>query len=138
MRSCWRLFSPKAARLETHTSASGVRLIGILVLLLNVCGLSAAQGVTITEYPVASTSVLWGIAPGPDGALWFTDEANSFVERITTAGVISLYPTPTPGASPVGIAAGPDGALWFTEVDANQIGRITTAGGWRTEATTDY
>ena len=52
------------------------------------------------------------------------------IGRITTAGVITEFPTPTASSSPRGIAAGPDGNLWFTETTAtsNQIGRITTAG----------
>ena len=101
-------------------------LIWFLALSLSV--FSSAQGVSITEYPLASGSVPWGITAGPDGALWFVDEAGNSVDRITTAGVVTAYPIPTSEAGAVGIAKGPDGALWFTEFSANQIGRITTAG----------
>ena len=71
-----------------------------------------------------------GITAGPDGALWFTNAAASSIGRITTSGVVSIFPG-VPGTSPVDIAAGPDGALWFTTFGntvANAVGRITTAG----------
>ena len=42
------------------------------------------------------------------------------IGRITTAGVITEFPVPTAGSSPVGIAAGPDGNLWFTEYARQQ------------------
>jgi virginiamycin B lyase len=71
-----------------------------------------------------------GITTGPDGALWFAEEAASQIGRITIAGVITEFPIPTPccNTSPIGITTGPDGALWFTEYTNGSIGRITTAG----------
>lgn len=68
------------------------------------------------------------ITTGPDGALWFTEQVASRIGRITTGGVVTEYPLPTPGSSPADIAPGPDGALWFTEADGNRIGRIATSG----------
>jgi hypothetical protein len=56
-----------------------------------------------------------GIAAGPDGALWFTEEDGNKIGRITTDGLITEYPLPTAKSFPVGITAGPDGALWFTD-----------------------
>ena len=69
-----------------------------------------------------------GIAAGPDGALWFTEDGGDRIGRITTAGAITEYPTPA-GSGPYDIAAGSDGALWFTENGpaANRIGRIDPA-----------
>ncbi len=69
------------------------------------------------------------ITAGPDGALWFTNGANS-IGRMTTNAVFSLYSDP--GISyPSNIAVGPDGALWFSNI--NSVGRITTGG-----VVTDY
>ena len=48
--------------------------------------------------------------------------------RITTAGVITEFPIPTPDSRPVTITSGPDGNLWFTEWNAQKIGRITPSG----------
>jgi uncharacterized protein (TIGR03437 family) len=79
----------------------------------------------LTEFPATSDSQ--GIVSGPDGALWYTRWSNSDIVRITTAGVTTVYPTPTASSEPWGITAGPDGALWFAERSADQIGRLLPA-----------
>jgi streptogramin lyase len=73
------------------------------------------------------------ITPGPDGALWFTE--NGAIGRIATDGTIQQFPLTTPQASSDDITSGPDGDLWFGQegTDANgnptwSIGRITTSG----------
>jgi uncharacterized protein (TIGR03437 family) len=98
---------------------------------LAVTGTSGSTAVSITEHPLPeSSSYPFGIAAGPDGALWFTEPSGNRVGRITTGGGITEYPVPTSnGFDPVWIAAGPDGALWFTETNGNKIGRIATDGG---------
>jgi virginiamycin B lyase len=95
-------------------------------------------GGAISEFTLPTAgSGPFGITAGPDGALWFTEAApldgaavphGTRIGRITTAGVITEFTTPTAGSGPFGITTGPDGALWFTEYPANQVGRITTAG----------
>ena len=84
----------------------------------------------VTEFPIPGPSAFpQGLAAGPDGALWFTENSANKIGRITTAGAITdQFPVPTAASAPQGIAPGPDGALWFTELNANQIGRITTSG----------
>lgn len=42
--------------------------------------------------------------------------------------VLSVFPTSSSNAQPLGIALGSDGAMWFTERDANNIGRISPDG----------
>jgi virginiamycin B lyase len=84
---------------------------------------------TISEFAVPTAgSQPTAIATGPDGALWFTEEAGNKIGRITTDGVVTEFALPTVASNPVGIVAGPDGALWFTEFAGNKIGRITTDG----------
>ncbi len=78
------------------------------------------------EYLVSGSAA--GIASGPDGALWFVDDAGNSIGRITTTGAITEFPIPTASSGPGAITPGPDGALWFTEQASNNIGRITTAG----------
>lgn len=92
-------------------------------------------GQTITEFPVPTpVGRPQGIASGPDGAVWFTEEPGNKIGRITSSGIIDEFPIPTAGAWPYGITAGPDGNLWFTErlvqgnVGQGKIGRITPAG----------
>ena len=91
----------------------------------------------ISEFTVHSNSGglsldLRGLAPGPDGDLWFTTSGTpgGRIGKITTSGVITLYPHVFPGQL-YAITAGPDGAMWFTETTPtfhNTIGRITTSG----------
>jgi virginiamycin B lyase len=90
-----------------------------------------AEASAITEFRVPTrNSGPTGIAAGPDGALWFTENNGNKVGRITTAGRITEFRFPSVGgdSSPLGITAGPDGALWFTEPGEQQIGRMTTGG----------
>jgi virginiamycin B lyase len=69
-----------------------------------------------------------GIAPGPDGNLWFTEENGNRIGRITLGGAITEFTAGlSSGAKPVEITPGP-GGLWFTESGANNIGLITTGG----------
>jgi streptogramin lyase len=82
------------------------------LLLLSLPVVCLAQQAAIAEYPAAGDGC--AITAGPDGALWFTENAANAIGRITTAGMVKTYPLPTPNAFPCGIAAGPDGALWFT------------------------
>jgi len=100
-----------------------VRAIWMAVLLLSLPAMAAAQQIAIVEYPLRTAGGgLVGITTGPDGALWFTDDKFGFIERITTAGVITEYPMPKANDLPSSITTGPDGALWFTEFDNNKIG----------------
>ena len=75
----------------------------------------------------------FGLAVGPDGALWFGYAINT-IGRMTTAGILTEYALPVlPGGVLVsGITTGPDGAMWFTTEEVNQLsrhlGRITTGG----------
>jgi streptogramin lyase len=67
--------------------------------------------------------------------LWFTNEANSSIGRITTTGAVQQFTDPSI-VEPSTIVAGPDGAMWFTDDSfplsakptGDSIGRITTSG----------
>ena len=73
---------------------------------------------------------------GPDGALWFTEPANSAIGRITTSGAVTE--TKVPGAcqvgyscptmpKPIGIVTGADGALWIIEPIFSRVVNRTSA-----------
>ncbi len=72
-------------------------------------------------------TVLEGIASGSDGNIWGTLNGGS-IEKITSTGTMTSYPTPTTNAAPFGIAAGRDGRLWFAESGIDKIGSSSTAG----------
>jgi streptogramin lyase len=54
------------------------------------------------------------IAAGPDGSLWFTEQAANKVVSLDP-GTKAMHEVATPTAGPVVIAPGPDGNMWFTE-----------------------
>jgi len=108
----------------------GATLGCLAALLLGLPPIAMAQQIAIGGYPV--TGEAFGITPGPDSALWFTESNSSKIGRLTTAGALTEFPLPNAASDPTGITAGPDGALWFTENAVigvgNKIGRITTSG----------
>jgi streptogramin lyase len=73
------------------------------------------------------------LTAAPDGNIWFTSatlngriQSNGFIGRITTAGVITQFGTPTAVSDPDAIAIGSDNNVWFTEITAQAVGRATT------------
>jgi streptogramin lyase len=100
-------------RLARRVAGATVLLIGMPVLSVSLTvGTAAASGAgKVAIYPGMSGPEV--MAAGSDGALWFTNNANNSIGRITTTGTVKNYADPSI-SSPVGIAAGPDGALWFT------------------------
>lgn len=68
----------------------------------------------------------YGIAAGPDGAMWFCDSGpNGAIGRITADGKVTGTYSGA-GYEPIAITRGPDGAMWFTLANRSGIGRITT------------
>ncbi|MBV8164125.1 MAG: hypothetical protein JOZ91_07645 [Candidatus Eremiobacteraeota bacterium] len=88
------------------------------------------------------THAAQGIAAGPDGNLWITDQRRvgcgkhcshltSWIDVMTTSGAVSSSTSYEVSAVSAGlnhIVAGSDGNLWFVETVANEIGKITTSG----------
>jgi virginiamycin B lyase len=67
------------------------------------------------------------IVPGPDGAMWFSEEAGSRVARIDDRGRITEYEVPKPAGQPnmllAGLAFDGSGDLWVQQyVDQNNPG----------------
>jgi hypothetical protein len=85
------------------------------------------DGNVTAQYPVPN--VAQSIVTGSDGALWFTEPAADKIGRITTAGVITEYPTIGSDVGVRAIAAGPDGALWYSQGgESPGLMRMTTDG----------
>jgi virginiamycin B lyase len=79
----------------------------------------------VTEFPLPAQGVGPDIAPGPDGAMWFTVFTDNQIGRITGTGDVTLYPVPTALSQPYWLVEGPDHAIWFTELGGNRIGRAS-------------
>lgn len=81
----------------------------------------------ITEFPVSGGTA--GVVAGDDGNLWFSSPG--VLRRVTTSGVVTEFPVPLYGPSPLGIAVAPDGALWITD-DVNGFGAQIVRFGFET------
>jgi virginiamycin B lyase len=81
--------------------------------------------VTLNEYQLSDGGQGLGIVAGPDGNLWFTENAG-IGEINPTTHAINVFDLSSGQEAPQDITKGPDGNLWFTEagVNANNIGRI--------------
>ena len=80
-----------------------------------------AVAAQIAEYPLPFNA-LGGIAASPDGALWFA--GNGKIGRISTAGVITQYPIPTPpvqiGSAQLSATGAVDGFAVFHQIPTAQ------------------
>jgi streptogramin lyase len=97
---------------------------------------SGAQAQVVTEFSsgITAGSHPWGIAVGPDGNLWFTENNGHKIGRINpTTGAVTEYSTGITSTSVWGITAGPDGNLWFTEHLSDRIGKLNPTTGAVTE-----
>jgi len=96
----------------------------------NIGRITATTSATLYPTPTANAQP-FGIATGPDGALWFTEIGTDDVGRITTGGSAHEYSGASSYGDPYSITAGPDGAMWLTEVCipncGGAIARITTS-----------
>jgi hypothetical protein len=80
----------------------------------------------ITElHTLSMASNPTGIATGPDGNVWFTEQGAGNIAMIQPAThVITELHTPSPDSQPTGITQGSDGNLWFTESHTGAIGMV--------------
>ncbi|HTO77904.1 MAG TPA: S-layer homology domain-containing protein [Thermoanaerobaculia bacterium] len=102
--------------------------LGLVALLL---GAAAAAAQTIDEFPIPTdASSPQGITAGPDGNLWFVEQAADKIGRMTLSGTFTEFPVSVAvsGASLFGITSGPDGNLWFSDLLSKKVGKIATDG----------
>jgi virginiamycin B lyase len=85
----------------------------------------------IIEYAIpTSNSGALDITPGRDGNMWFVEQCQNKVAKITPTGQITEYAV---SGDPVDIVAGPGTSLWFGEFYANKVGEIDSSTGQITE-----
>jgi virginiamycin B lyase len=85
------------------------------------------SGFTTFSIPHTLSSESLGVAAAADGSMWFSQDRDNQVGRLTAAGAITRFPVPTANGSPGVITQGADGNLWFLE-DIGNVARITPAG----------
>ena len=68
-----------------------------------------------------------GIAPSPDGAIWFTLEASDAI-GVLRNGTIQKLPKGADSVEPLGLAVDAGGRAWYTEAPKQRISRVSTDG----------
>ncbi len=102
----------------------------------NRIGMIAPGGTNaISEFTtLTADSFPFGIAAGPDGNVWFTENIPNNIGELAFVGGgmgIGEITIPSGSGGALGITSGPDGNLWFTEgasSNAPNVGSITTSG----------
>ncbi|HET7893223.1 MAG TPA: LamG-like jellyroll fold domain-containing protein [Candidatus Sulfotelmatobacter sp.] len=102
----------------------------------NRIGMIAPSGTNaISEFTTpTANSFPFGIAAGPDGNVWFTENIPNNIGELAFVGGgmgIGEFAIPNGSGGAEGITSGPDGNLWFTEAAASNtpnVGSITTSG----------
>ena len=108
---------------------AGCVFAALASVMVAVAAAAGAAGV-VTTYPLPVAGTVQGVATGPDGNVWFTEDNTATVAqigRVTPDGTFTMFPLPA-GADPLGITAGPDGAMWFTDFGTASLGKVTMAG----------
>lgn len=95
-------------------------LVGAMVAI----GSAQAQSPSIDSFAVPSGSAPHDVAPEPDGAVWYTAQAQGAVGRLDPrSGKIDRVPLGD-GSAPHGVIIGPDRAAWITDGGLNAIVRV--------------
>src|SRR5579864_3611493 len=87
-------------------------------------GPAQAQPPSFETFAVPTGSAPHDVAPAPDGAVWYTAQAQGAVGRLDPlSGRIDRIPLGA-GSAPHGVIVGPDRAAWVTDGGQNAIVRI--------------
>lgn len=110
---------------------SGSRLTlpvaAVLVTAALAVGLARAQSPSFDSFAVPTGSAPHDVAPAPDGAVWYTAQAQGMVGRLAPrSGKIEKIPLGD-GSAPHGVIVGPDRAAWITDGGLNAIVRVDPA-----------
>ena len=82
---------------------------------------------TIKTYPVTANGHPLSIITGPDMNLWFVEPGVAKFGRITPAGMLTEFNTPTAASGPYDIVS-QGGFLWFVETNLSKIAKADTSG----------
>lgn len=90
-----------------------------------IVGVVTTKGaITFHDIPSGDYINYGGLTLGPDGNVWYIEQAH--IAKITTTGTITEFAYPSGATSNPhgGVTSGPDGNVWFTEYANNIIGNI--------------
>jgi virginiamycin B lyase len=81
-------------------------------------------GLALREYRVPAGSHPHDVAPAPDGAVWYTAQADGALGRLDPRTGRTRHIPLGEGSAPHGVIVGPDGAPWITDGGLNAIVRV--------------
>ena len=114
---------PAARRWRASVGATFAVLLLLPLLVVATPVTAGAAGDGVTNFTGTGISGPDGIAWGPDGNLWFTEQEGNINGRITPQGMFTEFSVPGSVFPSSGITTGPDHALWFTDFLGNDVGR---------------
>jgi virginiamycin B lyase len=110
------------------------RAIGIAIALIIVLGAGLLSWRTgsgslrgFHEVQLAPADIPVGIAPSPDGSVWFTLEASDTL-GILRDGTVRKLPKGVDSVEPLGLAIDAGGRAWYTEAPKQRISRASADG----------
>jgi hypothetical protein len=86
------------------------------------------QTLAVTPVPAPNNLAPFGLAVGPDNALWFTTLTGTIGRFDPSSSTFHTFTAPLGNASATGIITGPGNLLYFTDSNNSAIGVITPAG----------
>jgi virginiamycin B lyase len=85
------------------------------------------NGKILAKYPMPSGCGPYALVAGPENSLWFADQFNNCVGRVTLTGTMYAVPTFAAYSSPQAMSIGPGGKLWFIESAHSGLGFLDPA-----------
>ncbi len=88
----------------------------------------------ITEFPITSANIPYGLSVGPDGNIWFSlvpengARLQTKLGRITLDGVITEIEIKNGAGRPTALVTGADGKFWFVDRAIGVVGSISLTG----------
>lgn len=80
---------------------------------------------TVSLATLAGATGIYGMADGPDGAVWVSVTTNSSPRLVRVSDEGSVTYVSLPSGNPGGLAQGPDGALWVITGGGSTLSRVT-------------
>jgi virginiamycin B lyase len=106
-----------------------IAVAGIVALAIGVFAWRSGGGSTwgFQEFKLAPSDIPVGIAPSPDGAVWFTLEASDAI-GVLRNGRIQKLSKGVDSVEPLGLAVDAGGRAWYTEAPRQRISRVSADG----------
>jgi virginiamycin B lyase len=101
-----------------------------LILALMLTGFaSAAPAAQVSYYSVPRGAHPHDVAPGPDGIVWYTAQAQGALGKLDPKTGRTVHIPLGTDSAPHGVIVGPDRAAWVTDGGLNAIVRVDPATG---------